>query len=255
MLECYLAELCIIYGSASIFIHTGRKKRMFKVAIDGPGGAGKSTISKAAAKKLGFVYIDTGAMYRTAALFCLRQGIDIKNNPECAAAAVDTIHIDIDYKQDGQHIYLNGEDVSEQIRTPEVSMGASDVSAIGKVRQRLVAFQRELAKSKNVIMDGRDIGTKVLPDAQVKIFLTASAEIRAKRRFDELAAKGEPVSFDAVLKDIEKRDRNDETRAVSPLRPAEDSVLLDTSGFTFEQSLQAVLDIIKKELNQLEKGC
>ncbi|WP_337400299.1 (d)CMP kinase [Congzhengia sp.] len=221
---------------------------MFKVAIDGPGGAGKSTISKAAAKQKGFVYIDTGAMYRAAALFCMRQGIDIQNSPEQAAAAVDTISIDIDYQQDGQHIYLNGEDVSEQIRSPEVSMGASEVSAIGKVRERLVAFQRELAASKNVIMDGRDIGTKVLPDAQVKIFLTASAEVRAKRRYDELVAKGDDVSFHEVLKDIEKRDRNDETRAVSPLKPAEDSVLLDTSALSFAESLQAVVDIIDKKL-------
>lgn len=228
---------------------------MFKVAIDGPGGAGKSTISKAAAKKLGFVYIDTGAMYRTAALFCMRQGIDIKKDPDSAAAAVDTIHIDIDYKQDGQHIYLNGEDVSEQIRTPEVSMGASDVSAIGRVREKLVALQRELAASKNVIMDGRDIGTKVLPDAQVKIFLTASAEVRAKRRFDELAAKGQAVPYEQVLKDIMQRDKNDETRAVSPLKPAKDSVLLDTGGLTFEESLKAVIDIIENELNKSKKGC
>lgn len=220
---------------------------MFKVAIDGPGGAGKSTISKAAAKMLGFVYIDTGAMYRAAALFCMRQGIDIQNNPERAAAAVDTISIDIDYQPDGQHIYLNGEDVSEQIRTPQVSMGASEVSAIGKVRERLVAFQRELAKSKNVIMDGRDIGTKVLPDAQVKIFLTASPDVRAKRRFDELAAKGEDVSFHDVLSDIKKRDQNDATRAVSPLKPADDSVLLDTGALSFEESLKAVADIINKK--------
>lgn len=228
---------------------------MFNVAIDGPGGAGKSTISRAAAQKLGFVYIDTGAMYRAAALFCLRLGIDIRRDAERTAAAVDSVYIDINYMPDGQHIYLNGEDVSTQIRTPEVSMGASEVSAIGRVREKLVALQRELAASKNVIMDGRDIGTKVLPDAQVKIFLTASAEIRAKRRFNELAAKGEAVSFDAVLKDIEKRDRNDETRAVSPLKPAEDSVLLDTGNLTFEQSLTAVLNIIEKELNQRKKGC
>lgn len=228
---------------------------MFKVAIDGPGGAGKSTISKAAAKKLGFVYLDTGAMYRAAALFCLRQGIDMKHDPDSAAAAVDAIQIDIAYERDGQHIYLDGEDVSEQIRTAEVSMGASEVSAIGRVREKLVALQRELAASKNVIMDGRDIGTKVLPDAQVKIFLTASAAVRAERRFNELAAKGETVSFDTVLKDIRQRDKNDETRAVSPLKPAEDSVLLDTGGLTFEQSLCAVLDIIERKLNQSEKGC
>ena len=222
---------------------------MFKVAIDGPSGAGKSTISRAAAMKLGLVYIDTGAMYRAAALFCLRQGIDIKKDPDGAAAAVDTIRIDIDYQEDGQHIYLNGEDVSEEIRTPEVSMGASNVSAIGEVREKLVSLQQSLASSKNVIMDGRDIGTKVLPDAQVKIFLTASVEDRAERRFNELAAKGKSVTFEAVLKDIVKRDKNDETRAVSPLKPAQDSILLDTSGCTFEEALQAVLDIIEQKYN------
>ena len=219
---------------------------MFQVAIDGPGGAGKSTISKAAAKKLGFVYIDTGAMYRTAALFCLRQGINIKNTPDLAAKAVDTIDIDIDYKEDGQHIFLNGEDVSGLIRTPEVSMGASDVSAIPAVRVKLVELQRNLASTKNVIMDGRDIGTSVLPNAPLKIFLTASAETRAKRRFDELTEKGTPCTFDEVLKDMCKRDKNDSTRAVSPLKPAEDSVILDTSELSFEESLSAVLALVKE---------
>jgi len=217
---------------------------MFKVAIDGPGGAGKSTISKAAAKKMGFVYIDTGAMYRAAALHCLKRGIDIRKNPDVAAKVADDILIDIDYQDDGQHIYLNGEDVTEQIRTPEVSMGASDVSAIGKVREKMVALQRMLASSKNVIMDGRDIGTTVLPDAQVKIFLTASSEVRAKRRYEELLQKGVLCSFEEVLRDIKTRDQNDKTRAVSPLKPAQDAIMLDTSNFTFEESLQAVLDLI-----------
>ncbi|MBO5930263.1 MAG: (d)CMP kinase [Clostridia bacterium] len=218
---------------------------MFKVAIDGPGGAGKSTISKAAAKALGFVYIDTGAMYRAAALSCLRQGIDIKNNHAAAANAVDAIEIDIEYQNDGQHIFLNGEDVTDKIRTPEVSMGASDVSAIPAVRTRLVAFQRKLADEKNVIMDGRDIGTHVLPDAQVKIFLTADATVRARRRHAELLEKGVQASFDDVLSDILKRDKNDETRAVSPLVPAADSVLLDTGNLDFDQSLAAVLSLIQ----------
>lgn len=223
---------------------------MFKVAIDGPGGAGKSTISKAAARELGFVYIDTGAMYRAAALYCLRQGIDIKKNPAAAAQAVDTISIDIAYQEDGQHIFLNGEDVTEKIRTPEVSMGASDVSAIPAVRERLVAFQRKLADEKNVIMDGRDIGTKVLPDAQVKIFLTADASVRAKRRHGELLEKGAAVSYEEVLSDIIKRDQNDETRAVSPLVPAADSVRLDTGNLSFDQSLAAVLSLITERLKK-----
>ena len=221
---------------------------MFKVAIDGPGGAGKSTISKAAAKQKGFVYIDTGAMYRAAALFCMRQGIDIQNNPERAAAAVDTISIDIDYKQDGQHIYLNGEDVSEQIRTPEVSMGASEVSAIGKVRERLVAFQQELAASKNVIMDGRDIGTKVLPDAQVKIFLTASVEERARRRCRELQARGAQVDLATIQAEIAQRDYADSHRSAAPLRKAADAVVVDTSQMDREESLAALITLAKERL-------
>ena len=223
---------------------------MFKVAIDGPGGAGKSTISKQAAKMLGFVYIDTGAMYRTAALCCLRQGINIKEEKDKAAEAVDKIIIDIDYDKDGQKIFLNGEDVTGKIRTPEVSMGASDVSAIPEVRIKLVDLQRKLAESKSVIMDGRDIGTHVLPDADVKIFLTASSEVRAKRRYDELLQKGESVLYEDVLEDIIKRDQNDETRAVSPLRAAKDSILLDTSDMDFSESLEAVVNIIKEKMTK-----
>lgn len=223
---------------------------MFQVAIDGPGGAGKSSISKAAAKELGFVYIDTGAMYRAAALYCQRQGIPIKKDTLSAELAVDTITIDIAYAADGQHIFLNGEDVSEAIRTPEVSMGASDVSSIPAVRLKMVELQRALASSKNVIMDGRDIGTHVLPDAQVKIFLTASAEVRAKRRYDELVQKGQAVSYEDVLAEMMQRDKNDETRAVSPLRPAEDSIQLDTSALDFDGALAAVLQIIKEKMNQ-----
>ncbi len=226
--------------------------RLFQVAIDGPGGAGKSTLSKAAAKTLGFVYVDTGAMYRAAALFCLRQDIHIKHDPQAAEQAVDTISVDIEYFADGQHVFLNGEDVSEAIRTPEVSMGASDVSAIPGVRVKMVELQRALASSKNVIMDGRDIGTHVLPDAQVKIFLTASPEVRAKRRFQELMQKGQAVEYEDVLTEMIQRDRNDETRAVSPLRPAEDSILLDTSALDFDGALSAMLDIIKEKMD--EKG-
>ncbi len=223
---------------------------MIQIAIDGPGGAGKSSISKAAAKELGFVYIDTGAMYRTAALHCLRQGIDIRQEPKKAQSAVETVQIDMDYQEDGQHIYLNGEDVSEKIRTPEVSMGASDVSAIPAVRVKMVELQRKLASSKNVIMDGRDIGTHVLPDATVKIFLTAQASVRAKRRYDELTAKGQAVNYEDVLAEMIERDHNDETRAVSPLRPADDSILLDTSELDFAGSLQAVLRIVKEKTDK-----
>ncbi len=223
---------------------------MFKVAIDGPGGAGKSTISKTAAKHMGFVYIDTGAMYRAVALYCLENGVSSLKDEEKVTSLLDKIQIDIDYKEDGQHIYLNGEDVSQKIRTPEVSMGASDVSAIGSVREKMVSLQRALAESKNVIMDGRDIGTKVLPDADVKIFLTASCEVRAKRRFEELLEKGVTCTYEDVLNDIKKRDKNDETRAISPLKPAEDSVLLDTSNLSFEGSLSKVLEIIRSRYKE-----
>ena len=220
---------------------------MFKVAIDGPSGAGKSTIAKRAAQTLGFVYIDTGAMYRTVALACLNEKVNIKENPEKAIGVVNNISIDIDYINGEQRIFLNDEDVSDKIRTPEVSMGASDVSAIGAVREKLVSLQRELAGTKNVIMDGRDIGTHVLPDADVKIFLTASAEVRAERRFKELIEKGTKVSYEDVLSDIIKRDRQDETREVSPLRRAEDAVLADTSELTLDESIELVLDLINEK--------
>jgi len=220
---------------------------MFKVAIDGPSGAGKSSIAKTVAKELGFVYIDTGAMYRTAALGCIEQGISIKENPEKAVEIVNNISIDIDYIDGEQRIFLNGCDVSDKIRTPEVSMGASDVSAIGEVRKKLVSMQRDLAGAKNVIMDGRDIATSVLPDADVKIFLTASDKERANRRFRELTEKGEEVSYEDVLFDIIKRDKQDTTRAISPLKQAEDAVLLDTSDLTFGESVEAVLKIINNK--------
>lgn len=220
---------------------------MFKVAIDGPSGAGKSTIAKTVAKTLGFVYIDTGAMYRTAALACINKNVNIKENPEKAIEVVNNISIDIDYIDGEQRIFLDGTDVSDKIRTPEVSMGASSVSAIGEVREKLVTLQRNLAGTKNVIMDGRDIGTHVLPDADVKIFLTASADVRAKRRYKELLEKGVSVEYEEVLSDIIKRDRQDETREVSPLKQADDAILTDTSKLTFDESVAYVLDIINKK--------
>ncbi len=220
---------------------------MFKVAIDGPSGAGKSTIAKTVAKKLGFVYIDTGAMYRTAALACINENVNIKENPEKAIEIVNNISIDIDYIDGEQRVFLNNSDVSDKIRTPEVSMGASSVSAIGAVREKLVSLQRSLAGTKNVIMDGRDIGTHVLPDADVKIFLTASADVRAKRRYKELLEKGVSVEYEEVLADIIKRDRQDETREVSPLKQADDAMLADTSGLTFDESVAYVQDLINKK--------
>lgn len=220
---------------------------MFKVAIDGPSGAGKSTIAKAVAKKLGYIYIDTGAMYRAAALACLNHGINIKENPKSSIEIVNNISIDIDYIDGVQKVFLNNDDVSEKIRTPEVSMGASDVSAIIEVRQKLVFLQRELARAKNVIMDGRDIGTHVLPDAEVKIFLTASPDVRAERRYKELIEKGIDTDFSSVLTDIKKRDHQDQTRTASPLKQADDAHFLDTSELSFDESVERVLSIINNK--------
>ena len=221
---------------------------MFKIAIDGPSGAGKSTISKVIAKKLGFIYIDTGAMYRAAALGCVRQGVDVKSEPKKATEVVKKLDIDLEMGDDGTIVYLNGEDVSGKIRTPEISLAASAVSAIGDVRVVLVEKQREMGSRKSVIMDGRDIGTHVLPDADVKIFLTASSSARAKRRYDELLAKGENVTFSEVLEDMELRDKNDSTRAVSPLKPADDAVMVDTTEYSFDESVDYIHNIICERL-------
>ncbi len=220
---------------------------MFKVAIDGPSGAGKSTIARNCAKTLGFVYIDTGAMYRAAALACLNRGICIKKNPENAVEIVNNISIDIDYIDGTQRIFLNGDDVSDKIRTPEVSMGASDISAIAQVREKLVSLQRMLSGTKNVIMDGRDIGTHVLPDADVKIFLTASPEIRAERRFKELLEKGVDTTYNQVLSDVLARDEQDMTREASPLRCAADAIKIDTTCLSFSESVENVLSIINNK--------
>ncbi len=219
-----------------------------KVAIDGPGGAGKSTLSKKLAKHFGFVYIDTGAMYRAAGLACVRRGINIKEQPEEAIAIVNASEIDLIPAQVGQCILLNGEDVTGLIRSPEISMAASDVSAIPEVRIRLVELQRKLAETKDVIMDGRDIGTYVLPDAPIKIFLTATPEVRAKRRYLELCERGESCDYETVLAELLTRDKNDSTRAFAPLRPAEDSILADTSALTFDESLAYLTKIIEERL-------
>lgn len=216
-----------------------------KIAIDGPSGAGKSTISKKVSELMGFVYIDTGAMYRAVGLKALKIGIDTKDEDALSSLLKDVV-LDIKHEQGSQHIYLDGEDVSSLIRTPEVSMAASDVSAIPSVREAMVYLQRNLAKNHNVVMDGRDIGTCVLPDAEVKIFLTASIEARAERRFKELKEKGMDISFDDVKSDMERRDYNDSTRAASPLKIAEGAAVIDTSGMTLEESVKAVIDEIKK---------
>ncbi len=222
-------------------------EKLISAAIDGPVGAGKSSIARTAAKRLGFVYVDTGAIYRAVGLYCHRRGADL-SSPEEIAALLPEIKPEIRLLDGVQRIYLNGEDVSEEIRLPEISMAASAVSAVPEVRAALLDMQRKIAAENNVIMDGRDIGTVVLPDAQVKIFLTAAPEIRAKRRYDELCAKGVRTTFEEVLADLNKRDYDDSHRAVAPLRQAEDAVLADTSGLDFEQSCELVCNIIKKKL-------
>lgn len=220
---------------------------MISVAIDGPSGAGKSTISRKAAELYGFIYVDTGAIYRTIGLASKLYGIDADNS----AAVVEMLpklSIKMMYNDAGeQRMYLDGNDVSRDIRLPEVSMLASKVSAIPEVRAFLVEMQRSMAREHDVIMDGRDIGTVILPDADLKIFLTADAEDRARRRYDELTAKGVECSFDEVLADMIKRDEQDTARAAAPLKPADDAVLLDTSGNTLGQSIEAVCGLISEK--------
>ena len=216
------------------------------VAIDGPSGAGKSTLARQAARVLGFLYVDTGAIYRTVALACQRNGVDPTEGGRVAALLAE-LKIDLDYGEDGaQRMLLNGEDVSDQIRTPEISMLTSKVSALPEVRTYLLEKQRELARTRNVIMDGRDIGTVVLPDATVKIYLTAKAEARAQRRCAELREKGMDVSFEEILQDVEQRDYNDMHRDISPLRQAEDARLVDTTLLDLEQSLDVLVSMIRE---------
>ncbi|MDD6355985.1 MAG: (d)CMP kinase [Oscillospiraceae bacterium] len=219
---------------------------MINVAIDGPAGAGKSTVAKAAAKELGYIYVDTGALYRTIALNAVRHGV--LNDTEKIETMLSDTKVELKYADGVQSVYLNGEDVSGLIRTPEISMGASVVSAIPKVRAFLLDLQRDIAKKNNVIMDGRDIATVVLPNADVKIFLFASPECRAKRRYDELIEKGESVTFDEVLDDVNKRDYQDSHREIAPLKPSEDSVMADTSELDLNGSVQLVVDIIKEKI-------
>lgn len=223
----------------------------FKIAIDGPAGAGKSTIAKLAARKLGIVYVDTGAMYRAIGLAAVRRGIDPGKDIEAVGKMLPDINIEIAHSENGQLVYLNGEDVSEDIRLPEISVAASDVSKIPSVRAKLLELQRSLAEKTDVIMDGRDIGTVVLPNAQLKIFLTASVEERAMRRYRELTEKGVKCDFDDVKRDIEYRDKNDSEREIAPLRPAEDSVYVDSTEYDLEKSVKIIMDIIKERRNVL----
>ena len=217
------------------------------VAIAGPSGAGKSTVARAAAARLGYVYVDTGAMYRAIGLAVCRRGIS-GEDADGIAAVLPEIDIRLAYQDGAQHVLLNGEDVSDAIRTPEIAYYASKVSAVPAVRQFLLEAQRDMAKKGNILMDGRDIGTVILPDAPVKIFLTASAETRAERRYLELIGKGQQVTRGSVLHDVVERDRQDMSRAVAPLKQAEDAVLLDTSKMTLDESIEAVLQIIRKKI-------
>ena len=216
-----------------------------QIAIDGPSGAGKSTLAKMLAEKLGFVYIDTGAMYRTVALYCVKNSIDTSNF-EAVVNALEKIDIDIKYTKDGQNMFLNGVNVTGEIRTPEISKGASAVAVIKEVRSFLVEIQRNMAKKTDVIMDGRDIGTNVLPDAEIKIFLTASAKSRAMRRYKELVEKGIKTEFDTILDDMIKRDKNDSERECAPLRAAEDAIVVDTTEYNLEESFEVLLKTIKE---------
>ena len=222
--------------------------KVINVAIDGPAGAGKSTISRKAAAALGYIYIDTGALYRTVGLNALRLGVDIQNDDAVISTLTDDLKVELKFIDGEQRMFLNDEDVSTAIRTPEASMAASRVSAVPKVRQYLFDLQKNLAKNNNCIMDGRDIGTVVLPDADVKIFLTASPEARAQRRYKELLEKGMDASYDDVLADMIKRDYDDSHRAIAPLKQAHDAILCDTSEIDLQQSIDLIINTIKENI-------
>lgn len=219
---------------------------MIKIAIDGPSGAGKSTVAKALAAKMGIVYVDTGALYRTVGYAAVTAGISTKD-AKALEALLPTIKVDVRYENGVQCVYLNGENLGDKIRRPEISMAASDVSAIPAVRAFLLDTQRDIAKRNSVVMDGRDIGTVILPDADVKIFMVASPEARAERRTKELAEKGIAANYEDVLREMKERDAQDSGRAIAPAIPAPDAVHLDNSGMTVEQSVEAVVAIIEQK--------
>ena len=222
-----------------------------KIAIDGPSGAGKSTISKLLANKLGFIYIDTGAMYRAIGLKAIYSGFNTKNDISEIIDMLKDVEVRISCGVQRQEVYLNNENVTDKLRTPDVSIAASDVAVIPEVRFKLVELQRNLAEGNNVIMDGRDIGTYVLPDAEIKIFLTASPESRAKRRYEELIEKGVSTTFDEVLADVNKRDKNDSEREFSPLKVAEDAIIIDTTHNDLTESITIVEKFITQEMEKI----
>lgn len=220
---------------------------MINIAIDGPAGAGKSTIARKLAANLGYIYVDTGALYRAVGVNAMRNGAETKN-AEQVTATLSSAKVSLRFVEGEQRVFLGDEDVSLAIRTPEASMAASNVSAIPAVREFLFDLQRNIAKANNCIMDGRDIGTVVLPDAKVKIFLTASAEVRAKRRYDELLAKGMQADYNQVLEEMVQRDYQDSHRAIAPLKQADDATLVDTSDMNLEQVLEALETIVKEKI-------
>lgn len=218
---------------------------MINIAIDGPAGAGKSSVAREAAKRLNFIYIDTGALYRSIGVAVLNKGF-ATDNREQVISVLPEIKLSLGFSDTEQRVFLNGKDVSRDIRLPEASMAASNVSAIPEVREFLLEMQRKLAKENNCIMDGRDIGTVILPQAELKIFLTARAEVRAERRFVELEQKGTPVEFSVLLDEIVKRDYNDSHRSVAPLKAADDAVTVDTSDMTFEEVVEKIVSLAKE---------
>ena len=224
------------------------EQKIYAVAIDGPGGAGKSSIARAVARELGIVYVDTGAIYRTVGYHVFLRGVDPKDS-EAVIRLLPETDVEMSYGEDGlQRMYLNGEDVTDQIRLPEMSMYASNVSAIPEVRDFLMEMQRSMARRSSVVMDGRDIGTVVLPNAEVKIFLTAELEERARRRFKELQERGTPVDFDQIMEEMRQRDYNDSHRATAPLKAAEDAVIVDTTHLDFSGSCRRIIDVIKERV-------
>ena len=220
---------------------------MINIAIDGPAGAGKSTIAKTVSKELGYIYVDTGALYRTVGLNALRKGVDTKDAAG-VTATLDGLKVSLRFVNNEQRVFLGEEDVSEAIRQNEVSMAASNVSAIPRVREFLFDLQRDIAKNNNCIMDGRDIGTVVLPDAQIKLFLTASAEARADRRYKELVEKGQTVDYDVILKEIKERDYQDSHREIAPLKQADDAILVDSTEMDLPATINYMLNIIKERI-------
>lgn len=226
------------------------EQKIFAVAIDGPGGAGKSSIARTVARELGILYVDTGAIYRSVGYHVFKKGLD-PQNPEQVIALLPEINIEMAYGEDGlQRMYLNGEDVTDQIRLQEMSMYASGVSAIPEVRAFLMEMQRSIARRSSVVMDGRDIGTVVLPEAEIKIFLTADLEVRAKRRFKELQERGTPADFEQLMEEMRERDYKDSHRATAPLKAAEDAVIVDTTELDFSGSCRKIMEIIKERVGE-----